>query len=239
MHRLCRPSTLVPLRTAQPRRPFVSSLLLTRPWENKSVAELKQEARTRGLSVTGNKATLISRIQQFEESKQRESSSLDSPVSLVSRHASTSASASESSTPGEAPGIPPAHQAEALKNASSPSANYLNVAIPDIPPTETEAPVQVPYLPDFWDSATPKKAAVEDDLPKVLVVAGATTHHGGGPTFNLENVSESVEETSLNEASPKAGAQGGSGGLLDDVTEELGIPPLKELKNTYSKFFSS
>src|SRR5882757_4554057 len=67
------------------RRNLVSSVLLTRTWENESVAELKRQAKIRGIipyvhpsatprillismSRKGNKATLIQKIQEHDKS---------------------------------------------------------------------------------------------------------------------------------------------------------------------------
>src|SRR5882762_7338362 len=90
-------------------RSLVSPVLLSRTYENESVADLKKIAKDRGLSpyvlifsflsVTpnifhrkGNKATLISRIQQHEQHKflQAVSSAQDPPVPAGAqvRHAS-------------------------------------------------------------------------------------------------------------------------------------------------------
>ena len=75
----------------------------------------------------------------------------------------------------------------------------------------------------------------EEKLPKLLVVAGADTHHGGGPSHNL--VDESVDISSAPPASTSSPKSSVQGGLWDDVAEDLGIPPPKELKNVFGGLF--
>lgn len=55
-----------------------------------------------------------------------------------------------------------------------------------------------PFVPDFWESSRVKAESAppkieEPETPKVLAVAGAITHHGGGPTHALySTVTEST-----------------------------------------------
>ncbi|KAJ2968819.1 hypothetical protein NUW54_g13107 [Trametes sanguinea] len=56
--------------SAAPRsRSFVSTVLLTKAWENETINELRKEARKRGLPAGGNKATLITRLQQDDKKR--------------------------------------------------------------------------------------------------------------------------------------------------------------------------
>lgn len=67
------------------------------------------------------------------------------------------------------------------------------------------------------------------------MVAGAETHPNGGPSHNLhdENApAESVKAT-IPETVPK-----GNGGLWDDVVEDLGLSPTRQLKDSFWKVFS-
>jgi hypothetical protein len=68
---------------------------------------------------------------------------------------------------------------------------------------------------------------VDPPLPKLVLVTGADTHHGGGPTHNLHDehgrsayLTDSHIVPSTTVATPIS-----SGGLLHDVAQDLGIPP--------------
>ncbi|KAH9856927.1 hypothetical protein C2E23DRAFT_865577 [Lenzites betulinus] len=167
-------------------RSFVSTVLLTKAWENETVNELRKEARKRGLPAGGNKATLITRLQTDD----RKSILSSEPVSVAPRvrHASTV------DTPTEVPGLP--------SSAEPVHPRYdMNVQLPNVAIPEPQAPTPIPFLPDFWDSSKVKRASApaepEPSLkPKVITVAGETTHHGGGPSHNLYSPSESLEPSS-------------------------------------------
>lgn len=101
-----------------------------------------------------------------------------------------------------------------------------------------DLPVMQPYVPDFWASSIPTAPPVtEEPLPKLLVVAGADTHPGGGPSHNLhdENASSVTEAVDTSVPKPKPG----QGGLWDDVAEDIGIPYPKDLRKAFWKAFSS
>lgn len=84
--------------------------------------------------------------------------------------------------------------------------------------------VQQPYVPDFWDSAhQPIEPKSEGSAPQLLVVAGATTHHGGGPVHNaLPEAQEDVSKASSS-APTQSSAPSGPGGLFYDMAEDLGL----------------
>ncbi|TFK76394.1 hypothetical protein BDN72DRAFT_830959, partial [Pluteus cervinus] len=215
-------------RTFQLRRSFVSSVLLSRTWENKTVAELKQEAKSRGLSLTGNKATLILRIQDHENAFTLQVATDAPPTAAPTRRASTAAPAAGG---GVAPGLPP--PTEPVKSAPS---GLMSIHLPEISAADPEPAVQVPYVPDFWGSSTPKESPpLEGDMPKILVVAGATTHPGA--SHNTVDVTEVAEAEPVPQPTDTPKEQR-SGGLADDVTEDLGLPPAQELKKTFWKLFS-
>ncbi|KAF4576608.1 hypothetical protein EYR36_004586 [Pleurotus pulmonarius] len=218
------------------RRSFVSSVLLSKTWENDTVAELRQEAKKRGLS-TGNKASLVMRIQEHESA-------------ITSTHrmpppATRSASTSASSTPvvePEAPGRPQLPQ-----SAEEP---FFNVILPDASQPEPELQVQIPYVPDLWhsseitESAAAEEIITEPVLPKLVVVAGEETHPGGGPSHNLldENALVGEVETYAPEDTTPSSSTSSTTtpteqGFWGDVAEDMGIP-LKELKGSFSKLFS-
>ncbi|KAG6334837.1 hypothetical protein ID866_4259 [Astraeus odoratus] len=199
-HRLTR------LCSAAPQRSFVSTVLLSRTWEDETVVDLRKEAKIRGLSTKGNKATLVSRLQEYDGSRASAvaaaaaaaaaSPSDPSPTRDVpgaTRRASSRAAPAANPDPSTAPqaaspGIRPTP--ELLKPSAS--AEFFAFKMPDLAQPAPVSSAQVPYLPDFWDSANPKPTAshVEPELPKLHVVGGAATHHDGGPMHHLEKHSE-------------------------------------------------
>jgi hypothetical protein len=62
-----------------------------------------------------------------------------------------------------------------------------------------------PFVPDFWDSSKVKskweQEPAQSNTPKVLVVAGAATHLGGGPSHNLYFEPESTASDDTREVS--------------------------------------
>ena len=96
-----------------------------------------------------------------------------------------------------------------------------------------------PYVPDFWDSSPPVANRIEQEtiLPKLLVVAG-DTHPGGGPSHNLLDIGNTPPEgASISSAKVVKPGQGGSG-LLDDIVEDVGLPPVKDIKKSFQELFS-
>jgi len=187
------------------RRNFVSSVLLSKSWENETVAEIKTELQKRGLSRTGNKSTLISRLTEHEKQKQLES--LVSPTFIQQRSASTV------TVVGETPGVPPA-----AEPTTSLPAGFSATTLPDLSQPYPEPPVQVPFVPDFWESSKnkPKPATPESTGPKVSTVASAATHHGGGPSHALHDVVEPVPT--------KKPAAPVNGGFWFDVVNDMCLP---------------
>lgn len=212
------------------RRKFVSSVLLTRTWDNESVAELRKELRDRQLSPKGNKANLILQIQEYERNKTLEAiASRDPPLPATVRKMLTSVAAPASE--GVAPGVPPA--SEPTRTVTE---GVMSVNMPDIWQPVPELPIQIPYVPDFWDSSLPTTSVVEEEiLPKLLVVAGADTHLNGGPSHNLHDENAAVETDT---AKTLALERNEEGGIFDDITDDLGIPRPKELKNILRRIFS-
>jgi len=217
----------VPLRAHQ--RNFVSSVLLTRTWENETVAELRRETRIRGLSPKGNKASLILKIQDHDRTKTFDAIAPRSPSDPVRAQDMSTVAAGHESI---APGIPLASQA----TRPLPKV-FMNTNMPDISQPDPEPPIQIPYVPDFWDSfvPAPKGHEVEEPLPKLLVVAGADTHPGGGPSHNLHDANASTEPTENDVSNKPTSTQQGQGGLWDDIAEDLGIPPPVKMKSVFQK----
>ncbi|KAI8998601.1 hypothetical protein BD414DRAFT_575110 [Trametes punicea] len=190
-------------------RNFVSTVLLTKAWENETISELRKEARKRGLPAGGNKATLITRLQQ--DDKKRALSPEPIPAAPQVRHASTV------DTPTEVPGVP--------SSAAPVFPKYnLEIKMPNISEPEPEPPTPIPFLPDFWESSKAKKEAAPPEPvtvpnPKVITVAAATTHPGGGPSHNLYSPSATVTSIAEEDAPTSMLGQ-----LAADMAEDLGLP---------------
>lgn len=224
----------------QARRGFVSPVLLTRTWENENVGSLRKEAKNRGLSAKGSKANLILRITEFDSQNTSHEPAI--PITVNTRSASSSAPASESTSHTVAPG--PGVPASAATTAPPPQHQLLSVALPDLSQPEPEPPVDVPFVPDFWDSTAFEKQpppAESEELPKMVVVGGLSTYHGDGPRHNLETVYEHetvVLVTPGSTEQPHSKNSPSESGLLEDITQDLGIPPPKQLKESFWKLFS-
>ncbi|KAF8964046.1 hypothetical protein BDZ97DRAFT_1817714 [Flammula alnicola] len=185
MFRLSRLPRITPRFSPSNSRGLVSSVLLSRTWKNESIAELRNEAKLRGLS--SNMAG--------------------------TRQAST-----------------------AIPTPKAPVVTFLDVKIPDLSHRQPLPPVQVPYVPDFWDSSSsPVETLQEESLPKLLVVAGADTHYAGGPSHNLLDMADIIADSpKIEEEKPKTER---SDSFLDDIAEDLGLPPVKDIKNSLRKLF--
>ncbi|KIP09611.1 hypothetical protein PHLGIDRAFT_34368 [Phlebiopsis gigantea 11061_1 CR5-6] len=154
------------VRHVSQRRGFVSTVLLTRDWENETVSALKKEAKKHGLLQTGNKATLITRLQEHGRAQAVQ---VPPPVTPA-RHASTEAPSASSS--------------------SSDPKGYLNVKIPDVSIPIVQKLAPVPFVPDLWDSSRVKAesspAPVQDSTtPKIITVAGSDMETGDIVSHNL------------------------------------------------------
>ncbi|KIM49073.1 hypothetical protein M413DRAFT_438238 [Hebeloma cylindrosporum] len=185
--------------------------------KNETIAELKNEAKRRGLSSKAYNATLVLRLEDYEKGADfgRRSTGI--------RRASNSATAPQFDT--EVPGNPDL--------PSIASTSFLNLKLPDLSvPPHPVPPGQVPYVPDFWNSAPPRTDVPKDEqLPKLLVVAGAETHPAGGPSHNLL-------DNGITSEKPEVAPQQNSHTLLDDISEDLGLPPVNELSARLRKIFS-
>jgi len=69
-------------------------------------------------------------------------------------------------------------------------------------------------------------------VPKVVVVGGTETHHGGGRSHSVEDVNVPVEKDSSQTP------VGRSESFLDDIAEDLQLPSVQEIKNSFRKLFS-
>ncbi|KAJ7774552.1 hypothetical protein DFH07DRAFT_800028 [Mycena maculata] len=148
---------------------------------------------------------------------------------LSSRNASLSArNASTEAAVGAVPGIPPASQT--IRTPST----FMSFSMPDVYSERPEPQVQIPYLPDFWESspaASPQPA--EPALPKLSVVSELNTIH----SHNLHDENASQDVVSVGPSTADLGK--GKGGILQDMSEDLGIPSPKVIKAGVSSFFQS
>ncbi|TFY72649.1 hypothetical protein EVG20_g324 [Dentipellis fragilis] len=192
-------------------RSLVSSALLSRTWENKTVADLKDEARKRGLPIKGTKATLITRIQEHEQRSAAEAVAPANPPAQTRNVSTTTGSSTPSAPPAAYP------------------RQYLDIKIPELNTPIPEAPVQIPFAPDNWESYRVKAQAEaaaslgEPETPKIVVVAGSSTHTLGGPTHNLETAVD-VAPIGVAESTPSSPEAKGLRGILEDVADDLGLP---------------
>ncbi|KAJ7109428.1 hypothetical protein C8R44DRAFT_802480 [Mycena epipterygia] len=143
-----------------------------------------------------------------------------SALSSGSRNASIGAR----NASGVVPGIPPAAQTTRTPNT------YMSFAMPDIAYQQPQPRAQIPYLPDFWESQAPQTPQpAEPALPKLSVVSELDTIH----SHNLH------DEYASPDTVPVGPRSEGKGGILDDISEDLGIPSPKKIKDGVSNFFQS
>ncbi|KAJ7940619.1 hypothetical protein B0H13DRAFT_1938971 [Mycena leptocephala] len=154
---------------------------------------------------------------------------LDEPIHIRNyrrgrRNASISRNAS--SQAGVVPGIP-------SPSTRTPT-TYMSFAMPDISIQPSQPRPQIPYLPDFWQSSkNAPQPSIEPSLPKISVVSPLNTTH----SHNLHDENASPDTLSVG---PGPGARSfGKGGILEDVSEDLGIPSPKQIKAGVSNFLQS
>jgi hypothetical protein len=72
-----------------------------------------------------------------------------------------------------------------------------------------------------------------------LLVAGAETHHGGGPSHNILDISSGSEYNSLGSVvADSSSSPLKEKGLWDDMADDVGLPPTKDVKKAIWKLFS-
>ncbi|CAE6392599.1 unnamed protein product [Rhizoctonia solani] len=199
-------------------RSLASTVLLPKTpeqWQEYTITQLKNEAKQRGLATGGSKSKLIQRLATHGQTNERPSPFAESPasayISARQRWISTGGS-----TPAEASG-------DKFKARFS---RTLDVKVPETPEPFDEGPV-IPFLAQNFDSPPSESASPPQEppsnAPKVVTVASAATHVGGGPSHAIH---EAVDAYALES---KAGSQTiGIKGLL----EELGISLNFNFKDT-------
>ncbi|KAF4615436.1 hypothetical protein D9613_003092 [Agrocybe pediades] len=161
----------------------------------------------------GAKSALIARLEEYEKNH------VASPSPGGIRQVSSTASPAEPPASAEVPGNPE-------QSSSSVSVPFWDIKMPDLSQPEPVEPIRIPFVPDFWDSSALAQPSGpnEETLPKIVVVAGANTHRGGGPSHNFVDASEGGHQEQ-NSSTQATTASSRSGSLLDDIAEDLGLPP--------------
>ncbi|KAL7423082.1 hypothetical protein Q5752_002381 [Cryptotrichosporon argae] len=206
---------------AAPQRGLASAVLLNsnRNWKSETVATIKAELKRRGLSQTGNKATLVSRISSAEASaflppvppvpsallQTRPRALSTTPRALAGKQADAAAPVAStgpqiSSQRTEAAKPEPIKPEDlsvapglpASKDAGKGVGEKLDVKLPS-PKAEEEADQEIPTLPDNFSAsspAEPEPAPSGSAAPKVMTVASAATHPAGGPVHGVHAASD-------------------------------------------------
>jgi len=199
------------------RRSFVSTVLLTRSWEHESVAVLRTEAKNRGLSSKGNKATLITRLQNHDSSQHK---TLDTPPVVLPKVQQVQ-QIRFASTSTEVPGIP--SSSEPTEIPPSYPRMFLDVKIPSTDTPIPEPEVQIPFLPDLWDSSKVNAESAPVDpldvsVPSLIVVAGDASRISG-TSHKLDTLAAPVSS----EQSPSQVSRSDTS-IFQDVAEDMFLP---------------
>ncbi|KAF8319280.1 hypothetical protein DL93DRAFT_2074855 [Clavulina sp. PMI_390] len=239
-------------------RGFASALLSKseKDWLAKSANDLRKEAKARGLAHSGTKAEIARRLMKAEQA------SLQAVSEQVSGATPTtpapSASTSSSATPASRKFTSSAKYNLATETSSSkftPRRPYImNIQLPEDAEPVEEGPT-IPYAPDYFQShhsqsASPIQEPPNPSAPRVLTVASAATHAGGGPSHTLWGgavdphlvdshgadaaVELSVARYSASAAAllQAAGLGGHTGtnsekGLISDILDDVGLTGFK------------
>ncbi|CAE6436952.1 hypothetical protein ACGC1H_004459 [Rhizoctonia solani] len=199
-------------------RLLASTVLLPKTpeqWQEYTITQLKNEAKQRGLATGGSKFKLIQRLATHGQTNERPSTFAEGPASAY-----ISARQRWISTGGSS-----LAEASGDKFKARFSRN-LDVKVPETPEPIDEGPV-IPFLAQNFDSPPSESASPPQEppsnAPKVVTVASAATHVGGGPSHAIH---EAVDAYALES---EAGGQSiGIKGLL----EELGISLNFNFKDT-------
>ncbi|KAJ7273732.1 hypothetical protein B0H12DRAFT_1228548 [Mycena haematopus] len=144
------------------------------------------------------------------------------------------ANASNVAGAGVAPGVPA--NAQSTRTPST----FMSFAMPDISIQPSHPQPQIPYYPDFWESAQKSQetppAVPEEPLPKLSVISELDTL----TSHNLHVESASTDTQSVGSRPvEKAPRSYGKGGILQDMSEDLGIPSPQAMKAGVSSFLQS
>ena len=200
------------VRAARVQSRFLASTVLlpktSEQWQEHTLSQLRTEAKRRGLAMGGNKTKLVERLVAHSEVSERPSAPAGAP-SLASTPARQRWISSSSHLQAEAPG-------DKFKPRW---ARSLDVKLPETPEEVDEGPV-IPFLAQKFDSPASESASPPQELPssapRVVTVASAATHIGGGPSHAIH---EATDAHALESEAGSKSSSGGLGGLL----HELGI----------------
>ncbi|KAH8833651.1 hypothetical protein DL96DRAFT_1703302 [Flagelloscypha sp. PMI_526] len=115
---------------------------------------------------------------------------------------------------------------------NTPVDNFLaNVIIPSGAQPQPLPPIQIPFAPDFWESASEPKPSIPpavdiDNRPKLVVVAGADSRP-------ISATSQEVIEPEAPNVLPNL-PKLGQGGLFDDIIEDFGVT-VSDIKSNIPK----
>ncbi|KAF8759094.1 P-loop containing nucleoside triphosphate hydrolase protein [Rhizoctonia solani] len=191
-------------------RSLASTVLLPKSpekWQEYTVAQLRTEAKQRGLATGGSKSKLVQRLASHNQTNERPSTSVESPstahISARQRWISTG-SYSQAEPSGD----------KFKARFSRPVIPFLAQKF-DSPPSESASPPQEP----------------PSDAPKVVTVASAATHVGGGPSHAIH------EATDAHSLESEAGSQPmGIKGLLEEFGLSLNFNFKDTANDTASEF---
>ncbi|ELU44750.1 replication factor C [Rhizoctonia solani AG-1 IA] len=214
-------------------RSLASTVLLPKSpekWQEYTVAQLRTEAKQRGLATIlsnsgGSKSKLVQRLASHNQTNERPSTSVESPstahISARQRWISTG-SYSQAEPSGDK------FKARFSRN--------LDVKIPTTPERIycTDHLAQ-PFLAQKFDSPPSESASPPQeppsDAPKVVTVASAATHVGGGPSHAIH------EATDAHSLESEAGSQPmGIKGLLEEFGLSLNFNFKDTANDTASEF---
>ncbi|CCO28065.1 Replication factor C subunit 2 Short=Replication factor C2 [Rhizoctonia solani AG-1 IB] len=218
---------LTPIRLPQYQsRSLASTVLLPKTpeqWQEYTLGQLRTEAKQRGLATGGNKSKLVQRLAAHNQTNERPSTSPENPspayMNARQRWISTGAYS----------------QAEASGDKfKARFSRTLDVKIPTTPEPIDEGPV-VPFLAQKFDSPPSESASPPQeppsDAPKVVTVASAATHVGGGPSHAIH------EATDAHALESKAGNQSiGIKGLLEELGLSLNFNFKETANDTANEF---
>ncbi|KAF8710542.1 P-loop containing nucleoside triphosphate hydrolase protein, partial [Rhizoctonia solani] len=207
-------------------RSLASTVLLPKSpekWQEYTVAQLRTEAKQRGLATGGSKSKLVQRLASHNQTNERPSTSVESPptahISARQRWISTG-SYFQAEPSGDK------FKARFSRN--------LDVKIPTTPEPIDEGPV-IPFLAQKFDSPPSESASPPQeppsDAPKVVTVASAATHVGGGPSHAIHEATDAHSLESEAESQPM-----GIKGLLEEFGLSLNFNFKDTANDTASEF---
>ncbi|KAG8747613.1 hypothetical protein FRC10_000155 [Ceratobasidium sp. 414] len=197
------------------QRSLASTVLFTKTpeqWQEQTAAQLRSEAKRRGLVTRGSKSKLIERLVAHPQNNEQPAAPSGAPAR---QRWISSSSAAESNT-------------DKFKPRWS---RNLDIKIPETPEEVDEGPV-IPFLAQKFDSHASESASppqkVPDDIPRIVTVASAATHIGGGPKHAIHEPSDAytIETPSFD------GQSGGSSFSVQGLLTELGAPLSFNLKQS-------